>query len=61
MDSEHMPLDRMSRLLRAKQHELEHAVLNNAVLNVHDLAGDIALVYAILADYVEQEAGRSAP
>jgi hypothetical protein len=51
--SEKLSPERAVRLLRAKNSELEHAVLNNAIVNSKDLMADVALLYALLADHIE--------
>ena len=53
---ERLSPERAVRLLRAKNGELEHAVLNNAVINPKDLMADVALLYALLADHIERTA-----
>jgi hypothetical protein len=48
--------EQTARDLRKKQEELEAAVENNAVLNVHALATNLAALHGALADHIDATA-----
>jgi hypothetical protein len=48
--------EQTARDLRKKQEELEAAVENNAVLNVHAVTAALAELYGALADHIEATA-----
>ena len=48
-----MDPDKTALELRGKQVDLELAIENNAVLNIKDLAADLADLYGYVADHVE--------
>lgn len=50
-----MTNEELVKELRSRQRRLHHAIDNNAVLNVKSLAGDLAILYGLVADMAEQD------